>query len=95
MSCFLSPSQLRPGSTSARFRCQDWYDAGNAPVAAEISYRWPGKPLQKTADLFKTIDSESKSLCCCSSECERSYREREENLAVMAGIEAKAPLRLL
>jgi hypothetical protein len=29
---------------------------------------------------------ESKGLRCCSTECERSYRERQENLAVMAEV---------
>ena len=35
---------------------------------------------------------ESKGLRCCSAECERRYRDREFNIAVMAevGIEAKA-----
>jgi hypothetical protein len=34
---------------------------------------------------------DSKRLRCCSAECERPYREREQNLAVLAevGIEAK------
>ena len=65
-------------------RCQDWYDAGNAP----ITYRWRDD-MQKTADGFKIScahcrkDFESKGLRCCSGECERSYREREANLAVM------------
>ena len=78
-------------------RCQDWYDAGNAPVAVEIVHRWGDKSLQKTADGFKIAcahcrkDFESKGLRCCSVECGRAYRGREENLAVMAaaGIEPK------
>ncbi len=61
MRCFLSPSHLRAGSTSARFRCQDWYDAGNAPVAAEISYRWAGKPLQKTVMASKPLIPQAKA----------------------------------
>jgi hypothetical protein len=77
-------------------RCQDWYDAGNAP----ISYRWRDD-MQKTAEGFKIACAhcrkgfESKGLRCCSGECERSYREREANLAVMAqaGIEAKVKRR--
>jgi hypothetical protein len=64
--------------------CQAWYDAGNAPVAAEIIYRWGDKPLQKSADGFKIAcahcckDFDSKGLRCCSVECERAYRQREE-----------------
>jgi hypothetical protein len=81
--------------------CQAWYDAGNAPVAAEIIYRWGDKPLQKSADGFKIAcahcrkDFDSKGLRCCLVECERAYRQREENLAVMAeaGIEPKAKRR--
>ena len=77
-------------------RCQDWYDAGNGP----ITYRWRDD-MQKTAEGFKISCAycrkhfESKGLRCCSGECERSYREREANLAVMAevGIEANPKRR--
>ena len=78
-------------------RCQDWYDAGKAPVASEIVYG----ALQKTANGFKIVcahcrkDFESKGLRCCSLECERAYREREENMVLLTGanIESKAKRR--
>ena len=80
-------------------RCQDWYDAGNAPITDQkVAYRSRfDKPMRMGPKGFY-IDCahcqkefESLGLRCCSPKCERSYREREDNLAVMggAGIEAK------
>jgi len=82
--------------------CQLWYEAGNAPVAAEIFHRrCNGKPMPRTTNGFKIVcahcgkDFESKGLRCCSGECERAFREREENLVLMAeaNIEPKAKRR--
>src|SRR5262245_42341519 len=92
----------RQGELNGRFcsmRCQDWYGAGNQAVNEEIVYRWRGgRPMRmgpKGFDIdcaYCQKEFESLGLRCCSVECERSYREREENLAVMAeaGIEPKA-----
>jgi len=92
----------RRGDLNGRFcsmRCQDWYDAGNEPIGEEIVYRCrDGRPMKRGPKGFY-IDCancrkefESLGLRCCSIECERSYRERQDNLAVMAqaGIEPKA-----
>jgi hypothetical protein len=92
----------RRGELNGRFcslRCQDCYDAGNEPIGEETIYRWrDGKPMRKGAKAFY-IDCancrkkfESLGIRCCSTECERSYCERQENLAVMAeaGIEPAA-----
>src|SRR6516164_6391632 len=83
-------------------RCQDWHDAQNGPVSNEIVYRWrDSKPMPMGPKGFY-IDCahcqkefESLGLLCCSVECERGYREQEENLAVMAevGIEPAAKRR--
>ena len=92
----------RQGELNGRFcstRCQDWYGAGNKPVNEEIVYRWrDGRPMRMGPKGFYTDcaycqkEFESLGLRCCSVECDRSYHEREENLAVMAeaGIEPKA-----
>ena len=104
--CFVCANKFiyrgRQGELNGRFcsmRCQDWYDAVNKPVNEEIVYRWrDGRPMRMGPKGFY-IDCaycqkefESLGLRCCSVECERSYHEREENLAVMAeaGIEPKA-----
>jgi hypothetical protein len=77
-------------------RCRDWYDAGNPGhgqdwLQAKIIYRWrDGAPMQmgphgfliNCAHCAKQFDS--KALRCCSKECERAYRDRQDNLAVMA-----------
>ena len=85
-------------------RCQDWYDAGNEPIGEETIYRWrDSKPMKKGGKGFY-IDCahcrkefESVGPECCSTDCERSCRERQDNLAVMAqaGIEPKAKRRCL
>src|SRR5262249_45813988 len=95
----------RQGELNGRFcsmRCQDWYGAGNKPVNEENVYRWrDGRPMRMAPKGFY-IDCahcqkefESLGLHCCSVECEHGYREREENLAVMAevGIEPAAKRR--
>jgi predicted nucleic acid-binding Zn ribbon protein len=87
-------------------RCRNYYDQGSPGdfqdwLRPKIVHRWrDGRPMQmgphgfliKCAHCHKQFDS--KGLRCCSTECERSYRERKDNLAVMAevGIEA-APKR--
>ena len=46
----------------------------------------------RRADLNGNFCSESRGLRCCSTDCERTYRERRDNLTVMAevGIEPSA-----
>jgi hypothetical protein len=104
-------------------RCQDWYDAGNAPVSNAGNYDltgWrvvAGAPGTKIGSDYYTeilgrqpIDMrpgrdgfytrcahcrrefESKSLRCCSRDCEHAFKERRDNLATLAeaGIEPAA-----
>ena len=75
-------------------RCQDWCDAGN-PVAVTDSINYGMKRGSKgfyidCAHCRKEF--ESLGLRCCTTECERAHREREENLVIMAqaGIEPTA-----
>lgn len=83
----------RQGELNGRFcslRCQEWYDAAGNPSFEQQRERKPVNGfLIDCAHCRKEFDS--KGLRCCSADCERSYREREANLAVMAeaGIEAK------
>ena len=92
----------RRGDLNGRFcsmRCQDRYDAGNGPISDEIVFRWrDGRPMKKGPKSF-CIDCaycrkefEGLGLRCCSAECERAFKERQDNLVVMAeaGIEPKA-----
>ena len=84
-------------------RCRDWFDAGNPSHEQQRRLETPytrrnGKPMRmgpmgfytECADSRKEFDS--KGLRCCSAECEKAYREREENLTIMAeaGIEPAA-----
>ena len=93
----------RRGDLNGRFcsmRCQDWYDAGNAPITDQrIVYRYrDGRPMKSGSKGFYIAcahcreEFESLGLRCCSAECERAHREREENLVIMAqaGIEPTA-----
>jgi hypothetical protein len=101
--------RYRQGELNGNFcspRCWDWYDAGNPALHQDwlqpkIIYRWrDGRPMKmgphgfliNCAHCGKEFDS--KGLRCCSTKCERRYRDRQDNLAVMAevGIEA-APKR--
>jgi hypothetical protein len=92
----------RRGELNGRFcslRCQDWYDAGNEPIGEEIVYRWrDSTPMRNGTKGFYINcahcrkEFESLGLRCCSNDCERSLKERQDNLTVMAeaGIEPKA-----
>ena len=80
-------------------RCQNRYDGGNEPVSDGIVYHWrDGRPMRMGPKGFYVDcaycrkEFESIGLTCCSVECERIYRERQNNLAVMAqaGIDPKA-----
>ena len=66
-------------------RCRAYYDIGGAAVGQDWlrSLGLKGFPID-CAHCRKGFDS--KGLRCCSTECERRYRERQENLAVMAEV---------
>ena len=87
----------RRGELNGRFcsiSCQDWYDAGNGFITDQrATYRMRMGPNGFYINCaYCQKGFESLGCRCCSAECERSFREREENLATMAeaGIEPAA-----
>jgi hypothetical protein len=86
----------RQGDLNGNFcslRCQRWYDAGNPALhqGPAIVYRWrDGRPMEMGRHGFLINCAHCSqgfdSLRCCSTECERHYRERQDNLAVMAEV---------
>ena len=108
--CFMcARGMIYHGSRFCSDRCCDYYDAGAA--GCEQDWRHPdiaytyldGHPMSKAAHGFKIAcahcrkEFDSKGSRCCSAECERRYREREQNLATLAEVGAevkeKSPLR--
>ena len=97
--------RARHGDLNGNFcsmRCQDWYDAGNPAQHQQpaIIYRWrDGRPMQmgKHGFLINCAqcgrEFDSKGLRCCSRDCEQSYRERQDNLAVMAEVGMEPPAK--
>ncbi len=100
--CFMcARGMIYHGSRFCSDRCCDYYDAGAA--GCEQDWRQPdiaytyldGHPMSKAAHGFKIAcahcrrEFDSKGSRCCSAECERRYREREQNLATLAEIGAK------
>jgi len=97
----------RQGDLNGNFcslRCQDWYDAGNPALHQESTtvYRWrDDSPMRmgKHGFLINCANCgqefDNKGLRCCTTDCERSYRERQDNLAIMAevGMEPTAKRR--
>ena len=92
------------GDDSGRFchsRCREWFDAGN-PVS-DPSYtnksnpRWYSLPIGPhgfyidCAGCGKRFDS--KGLRCCSTDCERQYRQRGETADLMAEVGMEAPAK--
>jgi hypothetical protein len=79
-------------------RCQDWYDAGNPALHQDwrqpkiIYRRRDGRPMKMGRHGFPIHcahcgqEFDSKGLRCCSRDCEQSYRERQDNLAVVAEV---------
>ena len=103
--CFMcGVGMMYRGDRFCSERCRHYYDAGNP--GHEQTWRQPeavycdrsGNRMRPGAKGFviqcahcrKEFDSTG--LRCCSTECERAYRERKDNLAVMAeaGIEPAA-----
>jgi endogenous inhibitor of DNA gyrase (YacG/DUF329 family) len=76
-------------------RCRKYFDTGGALYEPLDTDRFYSLPKSKQGFLIpcrgcgKQFDS--KGLRCCSTECERIYRERQERLAGM--LEAPAPKR--
>jgi hypothetical protein len=89
-------------SLNGRFcsiRCQDWFDAGSSALpSADIDYSMKRGSSGFYIDCAHCrMEFESLGLQCSSIECERSLRERQDNLTVMAeaGIEPKAKRQCL
>jgi hypothetical protein len=88
--CYVGPS----GDDSGMFctgKCRDAFDAGHQPDTtptlkrATMTLRSGSRGFYvKCAGCQK--DFESKGLRCCSSDCERSARERETNAEVLAEV---------
>jgi hypothetical protein len=85
------------GDDSTRFcsvRCREAFDAGFPPLDPayhlKTNQRWYSLPLGRHGFLIecagcsKTFDS--RGLRCCSTECERTYRQRQQNQADLAEI---------
>jgi hypothetical protein len=72
-------------------RCRDWYDAGR-PSFDEQRERQRQDITRRIQCQGCQREFESRGLHCCSIECDRLYREREDNRQVMAevGIEPAA-----
>jgi hypothetical protein len=65
--------------------CRDWFDAGNPSY--EQQQEWTRKPAAMSiVCLGCQKEFYSKGLRCCSVDCERHYREHQDNLAVMAEV---------
>ena len=75
-------------------RCRQWFDDGDPPYdhryPDKSNPRWYSLPMGRHGFLIpcagcgKTFDS--KGLRCCSTACERRYRQQEEAAAIMAEV---------
>jgi hypothetical protein len=74
--------------------CRDWFDDCNPPYASlRIIYRdRASNEMRIGATGFRIPcahcgrEFDSRGLRCCSTNCERAYRERQDNLAIMAEV---------
>jgi hypothetical protein len=96
-SCFkCGRGMMHRGSRFCSEKCRDFYDLGEAGheqtwLRPQIVYRdRAGNPMQRTTAGFVIAcgncheQFESRGLRCCSTECERRYREWQENLRLIA-----------
>jgi hypothetical protein len=84
------------GSRFCSRRCRDWYDTGNPGYAQD----WLKRQKANNAPMRYCIiccahckrEFASIGLRCCSTDCEQRYRERQDNLRLIAevGIEPSA-----
>ncbi len=94
------------GSRFCGERCRDdWYDAGRPGLEqdwllpAQRFHGRDGHAMLPTKNGFVIQcvrchkEFESRGLRCCSPECERAYREREENLRLMAEVGLELPVK--
>lgn len=91
-SCFSCGRSFEGKGRFCSDRCRDWFDVGNSPYdvdyASKSKTRWYSLPIGATGFLINCLGCgkpfDSWGLRCCSSDCERRFREREENLRLMA-----------
>ena len=94
--CFSCGRTFTP-KVHARFcseRCREWFDNGNPPhdphYASKTNQRWYSLPMGKHGFLINCFGCgkqfDSKGLRCCSRDCERDYREREEREKLIAEV---------
>jgi predicted nucleic acid-binding Zn ribbon protein len=97
--CFVcGTGMMYRGDRFCSDRCRDFYDTG-APgfdqdwLQARIIYRDRAGARMKMGSKAFVIrcphcrkDFDRKGLRCCSTECERKHRERQDNLAAMAEV---------
>jgi hypothetical protein len=95
--CFSCGRSYSYNTGDGRFcdpRCRQWFDAGDARYDHRYSDksnpRWYSLPMGRHGFLIpcagcgKTFDS--KGLRCCSTACERRYRQQEEAAAIIAEV---------
>src|SRR5262249_7734767 len=84
--CFSCGYSMRyRGNRFCSERCREWFDAGN------LSYEQQEELARKPSAMSVVClgcrkEFYSKGLRCCTPDCERHYRERRDNLAVMAEV---------
>jgi hypothetical protein len=101
-SCFMcGRGMICRGTRFCSDRCRDYYDTG--VPGCEQDWRHPdikytyldGQPMAKGAYGFKIAcahchkEFDSRGLRCCSVECERGYRGRQANIAILAEVSAE------
>ena len=89
-------SMVYRGTRFCSERCRDWFDTGNPSFEDQrspIVYRWrDGRVMPAGRYGFHITcagcqkEFESLGLRCCSPDCERHYREHQDNLATMAEV---------
>src|SRR5262249_46024917 len=73
------------GSRFCSERCREWFDDGNPSY--ERQEELARKPSAATiVCLGCRKEFYSRGLRCCSTDCERRYREHQDNLAIMAEV---------
>jgi hypothetical protein len=80
-------------------RCREWYDDGNPGHAQEWLKQQKANGQMREGCIIRCAECqqefESRGLRCCCTTCEQRYRERQDNLRLMAevGIEPSAKRR--
>jgi hypothetical protein len=90
---------LKPQDDSNRFcstRCREGFDAGAPYDPASKTNRY-SLPIGPTGFLINCLGCgkrfDSRGLRCCSTDCERRYRQRAESIAAMAEVDMDKPVK--